>query len=135
MSAIPTELSLLAWSVLLLLVMTLTGSVVRGHGWTPAGVMKLAGNRDDLPLANTGFAGRADRAWRNMSDGLVMFATLVLAANAAGISNENTVLGAQLFFWARLVYFPVYLIGIPYLRTVVWIVSVVGLAIIFLELV
>ena len=45
-----------------------------------------------------------------------------------------TQLGAQLFFWARLAYAVIYLIGIPYLRTLAWIVSAAGLALIFLQL-
>jgi uncharacterized MAPEG superfamily protein len=36
-------------------------------------------------------------------------------------------LGAELYFWARVIYLPVYIVGIPYLRTLVWFVSVVGL--------
>jgi uncharacterized MAPEG superfamily protein len=31
------------------------------------------------------------------------------------------------YFWARLVYLPVYIVGIPYLRTLVWAVGFVGL--------
>ena len=46
-----------------------------------------------------------------------------------------TLLGAQLFFWARLVYAVVYLIGIPWLRTGVWTVSVIGMILIFAQLV
>ena len=52
----------------------------------------------------------------------------------AGRTNSATLLGAQLFFWARLAYAVVYLAGIPWLRTAVWLVSVIGLAIIFLQL-
>ena len=70
-----------------------------------------------------------------MIENLVVFAALVLVAVAAGRTNAMTLLGAQLFFWARLAYAVVYLIGIPWLRTGVWAVSVVGLALIFLQLV
>ena len=59
----------------------------------------------------------------------------MLLAVVAGKTNSATLLGAQLFFWARLAYAVVYLAGIPWLRTVVWFVSVVGLAIIFLQVV
>lgn len=135
MMPLSTELSLLAWSVLLFFVMMLAGSMIRARGWTPAGMARLFGNRDDLAPATTGMAGRADRAARNMLEAMVMFVPLVLAAEVAGATNAATVLGAQLFFWGRLAYFPVYLIGIPYLRTAVWAVSVVGLALIFLQLV
>jgi uncharacterized MAPEG superfamily protein len=39
-----------------------------------------------------------------------------------------------LFFWARVVYAVVYYAGIPWLRTVVWGVSIAGMVIIFLQL-
>lgn len=134
MATLSTELTMLVWSVLLTFVMIMTGSMIRGQGWTPAGMGKLFGNRADVPQTSEGLAGRADRAWRNMLESLVMFSALVLTAHAAGVSNASTVLGAKLFFWARVVYFPVYLIGIPYLRTAVWAVGTVGLALIVIEL-
>jgi uncharacterized MAPEG superfamily protein len=64
----------------------------------------------------------------------VLFAALVLVAQAAGKANAVTALGAQLFFWGRLVYALVYIAGIPWLRTAVWFVSVVGLILIFVQL-
>jgi uncharacterized MAPEG superfamily protein len=42
-------------------------------------------------------------------------------------------LGAQLFFWARLAYAFVYIAGIPWVRTAVWLVSVIGLVLIFVQ--
>ena len=45
-----------------------------------------------------------------------------------------TQLGGQLFFWARVAYAVIYLVGIPYLRTLAWLVSVIGLVMIFLQL-
>jgi uncharacterized MAPEG superfamily protein len=65
----------------------------------------------------------------------VLFAALVLTAQVAAKTNATTALGAQLFLWARVVYVPVYLIGIPWARTAVWIVSVVGLVMILLQLI
>ncbi len=65
----------------------------------------------------------------------MLFAALVLIAVVAGKTNSTTLLGAQLFFWARLVYAVVYLAGVPWVRTAVWFVSVIGLALIFLQLV
>ncbi len=75
-------------------------------------------------------------AWaiRNPVTPLVLFAALVLAAQVAGKLNATTALGAQLFFWGRLAYAAVYLIGIPWLRTGVWAVAIVGLILIFLQL-
>jgi uncharacterized MAPEG superfamily protein len=94
----------------------------------------LAGNRESLPPP-TGWAGRAQRAHRNMLENLLLFAALVLIAAVAGKANAMTLLGAQLFFWARLAYAVIYVAGIPWLRTGAWFVSVIGLALIFFQLV
>jgi uncharacterized MAPEG superfamily protein len=125
------ELSLLVWSVALMLVQAL----VPAMGATQqVGLSSLAGNREDLPPL-TGWAGRARRAHLNMLENLVLFAALVLVAHVAGKTNATTALGAQLFFWARLAYAVIYIIGIPWLRTGVWAVSVVGMILIFLQIV
>ena len=96
------------------------------------GLPALARNRDKLPEF-TGFAGRAHRAHRNMLESLVLFAVLVLVAVAAGKTNSMTLLGAQIFLWARLVYAFVYYIGIPWVRTGVWAVSIAGLVMIYMQ--
>ena len=93
------------------------------------GLPTLAGNREGLPEI-TGWAGRARRAHLNMIENLVLFAALVLIAAVAGKANATTAMGAMLFFWARLAYAVVYLIGIPWLRTLLWFVSVIGMAMI-----
>ena len=125
------ELMLLVWSVLLAFVQMLiavTGATLQ------VGLPTLAANREGLAPC-TGWAGRAARAHRNMLESLVIFAALVLIAVAAGKTNATTLLGAQLFFWARVAYAAVYLAGIPWLRTGVWFVSMIGLVLIFLQLV
>ena len=124
------ELNLLVWSVLLAFVQMLVA--VQG-AMMQLGLPALAGNREGQPEIR-GWAGRAARAHRNMLESLALFAVLVLVAVAAGKTNANTLLGAQLFFWARLVYSGVYLAGIPWLRTGVWAVSAAGLILIFLQL-
>jgi uncharacterized MAPEG superfamily protein len=125
-----TELALLVWSVLLTFVQML---VAVSGATLQVGLPALAGNREGLAPC-TGWAGRAARAHHNMLESLVLFAALVLVAAAAGRSNGTTLLGAQLFFWARLAYAVIYLAGIPWLRTAVWLVSVIGLALIFFQL-
>jgi uncharacterized MAPEG superfamily protein len=99
------------------------------------GLPKLAGNREGLaPM--TGWVGRAQRAHLNMLENIVLFAPLVLIADIISRSNNAVIeLGAQIFFWARLVYAIVYIIGIPWLRTTIWGISVVGLVMIFVQLV
>ena len=98
------------------------------------GLPVLAGNREGLGDCK-GWAGRAARAHRNMLENLVLFAALVLVAVVSQKTNATTLLGAQMFFWARLVYAGVYVAGIPWLRTLVWLASVVGLILIFSQLV
>jgi uncharacterized MAPEG superfamily protein len=51
----------------------------------------------------------------------------VIALVLSGRANAHTALGTQLYFWARLLYLPVYLIGIPYLRTAIWAVAFWGM--------
>ena len=121
------ELAILIWAVLL----TFVQMLVAVMGATlQVGLPALAANREGLAPC-TGWAGRAARAHHNMLENLVLFAALVLVAVAAGRTNSTTLIGAQLFFWARLAYALAYLAGIPWLRTALWVVSVVGLALIF----
>jgi uncharacterized MAPEG superfamily protein len=125
------ELKLLVWSAGLALIQMLVALLAAiAH----VGLMALVGNRENLP-AFGGWAGRAQRAHRNMLESLTIFAALVLVAQVAGKSNAVTALGAQLFFWGRLAYAPVYVIGIPWLRSGLWGVSFVGLLQILLQLV
>ena len=121
------ELTLLVWAV----VLTFVQMLVAVSGATlQVGLPALAGNREGLAPC-TGWAGRAQRAHHNMLESLVLFAALTLVAVVSGKTNAMTLLGAQLFFWARLAYAVVYVAGIPWLRTAIWLASVVGLVMIF----
>ena len=124
-----TELTLLVWSALLTFVQMLVAAT---GAQTQVGVPVLAGNREDLP-AIKGWAGRAQRAHRNMLENLILFAILVLVAQAAGRTNATTSVGCELFFWARLVYAVVYVAGVPWVRTGVWAISVIGLILILTQ--
>ncbi|MCD6043797.1 MAG: hypothetical protein K0R40_3400 [Burkholderiales bacterium] len=125
------ELMWLLWAVALAfaqMLVAVTGATLQ------VGLPALAGNREGLP-ACTGWAGRAYRAHHNMLESLVLFAVLVLIAVISNKTNSTTLLGAQLFFWARLAHAGIYLAGIPWLRTAVWFVSVIGLILIFVQLI
>jgi uncharacterized MAPEG superfamily protein len=125
------DLKMLVWSVVLTFVEVL--AAVLGAN-LQVGLGTLAGNRDGLPPL-TGFAGRAQRAHGNMLESLPLFIVLVLVAQIAGKTNAMTLLGAQLFFWGRLAHWLIYLAGIPWLRTLAWLVAVVGMILIFLQLI
>ncbi len=125
------ELTLLVWAAALALVQ----AVVAVNGaLMQVGLPMLAGNREGMPEIR-GWGGRAARAHRNMMENLVLFAILVLVAVVAGKTNDMTLLGAQVFLYARIAYALVYLAGLPWVRTATWGVSVVGLAMIFLQLI
>jgi len=122
----PKLMSLVVCMTVLAWLSALMASLIRARAWTPKGLMLAMGNRDHMPEA-TPLAGRAQRAAANTLENLLFFAALALAAQAAGAANERVLLGAQVFLWARVVFLAVYLAGIPYLRTAVWTVSIVGL--------
>ncbi len=126
-----TTVQALVWSGILTLVMLLVASGFCAKVWEPGGAQVAFGNREGMPPA-LGIAGRADRAAKNQMEAMVLFLALVLAAQVAG-KGAQAAYGATIFFWARLVYWPVYLAGIIYLRTLVWFVSLFGLFLILKE--
>lgn len=126
----PIELQLLVWTVALAVVQML---VAVSGATLQVGLPTLAGNREGLPEL-TGWAGRAARAHRNLLESIVLFAALVLVAHATGRTNELTALGAQLFFWGRVAHAIIYVLGLPWVRTLAWLVSLAGLLVILAQL-
>ncbi len=124
------ELNLLVWAVVLTVVQML---VAAQGAMNQVGFMRLVGNREGMPEI-TGWGGRAARAHRNMLENLVLFASLVLVAVVAGKTNDMTLLGAQIFFWARLAYAVIFVSGIIWVRTAAWLVSMAGLIVIFAQI-
>ena len=106
------------------LVSVVLGAAIRNQEWTKEGRYIGLGNRDNLQDA-TPMGGRAERAAKNSIEAAVFFVPLALIANAAGLDAE-VMQGAQVAFWARIAYVPIYIAGIKYLRSLVWIVGVVG---------
>jgi uncharacterized MAPEG superfamily protein len=124
------DLTYLVWSAILTVVMML---IAVAGTCQQVGLPMLAGDRQGMPEI-TGWAGRATRAHQNMLENLVLLAILVLVANVARKSNANTILGAQIFFWARVAYAGLYIGGIAWARTAAWGVSMIGLLIILWQL-
>jgi uncharacterized MAPEG superfamily protein len=106
------------------LISVVLGAAIRNQEWTKEGRDIGLGNRDDLKQA-TPIGGRADRAAKNSIEAAVFFVPLALIANAAGLDSE-VMQGAQIAFWARIAYVPVYIVGIKYLRSLIWIGGVIG---------
>jgi uncharacterized MAPEG superfamily protein len=124
------ELTMLLWVVILFLVQLVAQGVaeIMEHG---IGYMLSA--RDDWKNP-TGIASRIERAYFNLLETMPAFAALILIAIYTGKVNEMTALGSQIYFWGRLVYFPVYISGIPVIRTLVWTISTAGLVLILWQL-
>lgn len=79
----------------------------------------------------TALAGRAERALRNYLETFPALVALAAALVLAGKPGGLGAAGAWIWFAARLLYIPLYLLGIPYIRSLVWVVSVIGLALMF----
>ena len=124
------ELMYLTWAVALTVVQML---VAVGGAALQVGLLPLVGNREGLAPC-TGWAGRAYRAHHNMLENLVLFAALVLVAVLSNKTNSTTVLGAQIFLWARVAYALVYVAGHPLAAHRRRGSSVIGLMLIFLQL-
>lgn len=128
--ALPVEIAYLVLACLLLLIhiavqaMLLTRDLGREYN---------AGPRDEKRSVS-GIAGRAERALRNYLETFPLFAALVLAVTVVGKSDGWTAIGAALYFWARVAYLPLYLAGVPYVRSAVWTVAGVGIVIILWQL-
>ncbi|MBT5219487.1 MAG: MAPEG family protein [Woeseia sp.] len=71
----------------------------------------------DNPALLADWAQRMKAAHYNSVENLVVFATLVLVANAASISTDVTVLACEIYFWARLVHLLSFTFAVPWVRT------------------
>ena len=117
------ELTMLVYSTLLflLIIFVQAGLAIQQNGLTAQ-----AGSRDSLPEP-TVLRQRLQRLTANMQENLVFFGIAVLAANAAGVSNDTTVLGAQLFFYARIAHAVVYAAGWPMIRPLFYFIGLYGM--------
>ncbi|MCX2695235.1 MULTISPECIES: MAPEG family protein [Ochrobactrum] len=125
-------LPLIGWSVVLLVVHILlqgfTATRELGSQWN-------AGPRDEGRKPSGHLAGRADRASANFRETYPAFVALALALVFKGEAAGFGLYGAWIWFICRIIYVPLYLAGIPYIRSLVWIGSLAGLACMFFNLV
>ena len=116
------ELSMLVYATALLIVLVVIQALA---GVRAQGVKAMSGARDDLPEPSP-FQARTKRVVDNHREGLTIFAPLVVVAALAHVSNGTTALGAQLFFYSRVVHAGLYLAGVPVVRPLVYGVGVAG---------
>lgn len=118
------ELQMLGWATVLgfVYVFVAAGLVSwqRGLKWN-------IGNRDDTLQPLGKYAQRANRASRNFLETFPFFAAITLAVVVADRTGAQTALGAEIYLISRLIYLPVYIIGIPYLRSLAYIASIWGI--------
>jgi len=126
----PIELKYLVASVLLFIVMIAVQALM---GIAYQGFMPLIGSRDNLKN-DTVLIGRTKRANQNMIEAMVLFTPLILVAAQTNNLNATTALGAALFFWGRVAFAPLYWVGVAWLRTLAWFVSVIGLLMILSQI-
>ncbi len=98
------------------------------------GLLDAVGYPED-PKPLSGWAAKMKAAHSNAIENLVVFAALVLIADAANISNATTVLACQLYFWARLVHLLSYTFAVPFVRTIAFTVGFFCQAALILQLI
>jgi uncharacterized MAPEG superfamily protein len=123
------EIQMLCWSVVLGLVQLVIATTLALKDQGPA---YNTSPRDLPPPSVTVLTGRLQRAFGNFRETFVYFAVSVLVVTLLNKTNATTVLGTQIYFWARLIYVPVYAAGIPVARTAIWTASIVGLVMVLL---
>jgi uncharacterized MAPEG superfamily protein len=124
------ETTVLLWSVVLGLVQLVLASMAMNNS---VGLPYNLSSRDVPPSnAISQMAGRLVRAFNNFRETFGFFAVAVLLVAILNKHDQTSALGAQLYFWARLIYVPVYALGIQVVRTIVWAVSIIGLVMVLL---
>ncbi|CAL1691451.1 hypothetical protein MMB232_01591 [Brevundimonas subvibrioides] len=125
------ELTMLAATLVLAFVLIFLPAAGRTRA---NGIDWNAGARDGVPARPGIITQRLERAQANMWETLPLFIGAVLIAHVAGEDGPLTFWGTQAFFWARLVYIPLYAFGIPFVRSIVWLIAMGGLVAIFAAL-
>lgn len=125
------DLIMVAFVIILAIVQIAWAAVARtqelGPKWN-------AGPRDEVAPPPGPVAGRLMRAQANLFETLPLFTGLVLVAQVADKAGPLTMWGAHLYFFARLVYLPLYRWGVTGLRTLAFIASLIGLILILVAL-
>ena len=118
------ELKLLGFAVLIGVIQLVWASIAaqpqRGLKWN-------AGPRDE-PRPLTGMAGRLERAFANYRETFPFFAALLIAVYLGGKLSDLTLTATVTYVVARAIYVPLYAFGVPYVRSLVWVVSMGGIA-------
>ena len=129
-AAASTEIAVLAWSVVLLLLQV----VIQGIATADLGPKYLLGPRDEKLESRNVLAGRLGRALQNLLETYPAFIALALALVVTGKAGGIGATGAWLWLIARVSYRVLYAVGIPVARTIAWLASIVGLVLMLIRL-
>ncbi|WP_411850402.1 MAPEG family protein [Stenotrophomonas sp. LGBM10] len=125
------EIQMLVWSMLLGIVHLFAASTAvtreRGLAWN-------ASARDGQTAPVRPLTGRLQRAQSNFMETFPFFAAAVLAVVLTQRQDGLTALAAQLYFWSRVAYLPLYAAGVPYVRSLMWLASLVGIVLLLWSL-
>jgi uncharacterized MAPEG superfamily protein len=121
----PIELKILALGAILLFVHIFAATRFKtaqyGRKWN-------VGARDEaLPPASP-VTGRMMRAQANFQETFPIAIVALIGVVVANRASASTALGGWIWLGARIVYLPLYAAGVPVIRTIVWTVGMVGLA-------
>lgn len=125
------EFIMLAFTLILALVQIMAAGAART---SELGAKWNAGPRDGEAPPPGPVAGRLMRAQANLFETLPLFAAAVIMAHVAGKDGQLTFIGTHLYFFGRLIYVPLYAFGVPYIRSLVWMVAAVGLVMVLAAL-
>lgn len=128
--AASTEIWVLGWSTALLLAQVIAQASATGD----LGPKYLFSARDENRVSKSVVAGRLLRALHNLLETYPAFIALALALALTGKTGGIAATGAMLWIVARVVYVVLYAAGVPVLRTVVWLASIVGLVMMLIRL-
>ena len=95
-----------------------------------AGPFAIMGSRDDLPPIKSRFGLRGERANHNFKETLPWALGLLILIQVIGQANEVSTVGAWIYFCSRLVYIPLYVFGVPVLRSISYTTALLGLGIV-----
>lgn len=122
------ELSLLLWSVVLHFAYLNTQAILYRMEFG----VEFANTARDGERPPSGVNARGEKAFRNFMETYLVFVILALVTHLSGRADALTYWGALVWFVARIVYLPLYLVGVPNLRSAVWFISLLALVAMFI---
>lgn len=129
-AAASTEIWVLGWSAVLLLVQVIAQATAGGD----LGPGYLFSSRDEARVSKSVVAGRLQRASHNLLETYPAFIALVVALVVTGQTGGIAATGALIWLVARIAYVIVYAAGIPVIRTFIWFASIIGLVMMAIQL-